>query len=198
VVQLALVEGTGQVWLAKGNHFWSFDVNGTELFDLEIRYLVSLSIDQAQGLMWVATTQQVAAYDMTLGTGMNIYLDLPLGTVVRHAEVDPASGMVWVAADSGILLFDDRGLLQSWSPSPAVERLVSLGADPGSGMAGMTGPNLYLFGSDGRSHSSLQPFGIDRDLVDLLADPGSHSVWVTDGVDLARVNRLGSIESTRP
>ncbi|MCP3996562.1 MAG: RHS repeat protein, partial [bacterium] len=60
VVQLALVEGTGQVWLAKGNHFWSFDVNGTELFDLGIRYLVSLSIDQAQGLTWVATTHQVA------------------------------------------------------------------------------------------------------------------------------------------
>ncbi|HLX07830.1 MAG TPA: RHS repeat-associated core domain-containing protein [Thermoanaerobaculia bacterium] len=196
---LAVNTADGSLWMARGKTLLGFSAGGQTLHALSLRAdVVGLSLDPAAALLWVATSNQVRAYDALAGSAVRT-LALGADADVRDLSADPATSSVWVARQDGLLHFAAGGALLL---AVALELPLRVSAGPNADVWAATRQELVHFGGAGQRLGTLRPFaeagdngdpGVEGDISHLVTDPSDGSVWAANRHELAHATLAGRL-----
>jgi RHS repeat-associated protein len=187
---LAVNTMDGSLWLARDETLRGFSAAGQALQVVQLHNnVVGLSIDPGEGLLWVATSNSVGAYDAVAG---QLVRTLALGrdADVRDVSADAATKSVWVARQGGLLHFGADGTLLL---TAALRQPVRVSAGPNGDVWAATKRDLMHLSGAGQVLGNADPFTREGEISQLVTDPVDGSAWAASEHEVAHASAAGQL-----
>lgn len=181
---LAVNPSTGGLWGARFQEAAVFDGTSWETFSYtefgegENTALVDDVAVGPDGVVWVATSSTVAAYDGSAWVWWGIdqgFPDMPYGVFIESIAVGP-DGRVWVSHSTGVLMFDG-GSWTNLDPGVSQPKRITA-ADDGRVFLASWSDGFATFEDGGWTVTVATPGGLANDRVRAVEVDSRGRVWV--------------------
>ncbi len=187
---LQIHELDGSAWLAAGETLLKLHPVFGLLERVDVGSTVTgLALDPKGSRIWVGTHSEVQARE--LGEGAYLGRLETAEPSMTALATDPRRGDLWASFAEETHRYGAEGELAMNRPAGGYRemRVSTLGIEE-HGVWAIQENRLSYIDGQGSTRTSLLPFG-ENPLLTMAPDPTTQSVWVSDGVGLARYNRLG-------